>query len=322
MKIIGKVIRIHKGLFVATLILSIVSVFVTLFWNAVLANLINYFGNITVSQEKLLSNPIFNLFVGLIIIMLLNTLCEYISNYLAAYTCETFAHEMRVGYARFYLKTDIRKLAKMNVGEEQSAMQNEMKEISLYLKDNLISLIKQFIAFIVTTVFLLCQSCKLALATILPVLPLIVYCFISGKVIKQYTGRCLECKQEINGLTGTILELFPIIQVYNGYKLISDAMDSSLDVWEEHNIKKERISAKLMTLSGVLSFVPLLILLCVGGNMVVSGEISIGLFYIFINLSGNVSGFLQNMPNIYAGFRQFGASVDRIGEKLVLKEDR
>ena len=56
--------------------------------------------------------------------------------------------------------------------------------------------------------------------------------------------------------------------------------------------------------------------------MVVSGEISIGLFYIFINLSGNVSGFLQNMPNIYAGFRQFGASVDRIGEKLVLKEDR
>jgi len=262
------------------------------------------------------------LFVGLIIIMLLNTLCEYIANYLAAYTCETFAHEMRVGYARFYLKTDIRKLAKMNVGEEQSAMQNEMKEISLYLKDNLISLIKQFIAFIVTTVFLLCQSCKLALATILPVLPLIVYCFISGKVIKRYTGRCLECKQEINGLTGTILELFPVIQVYNGYKLISDAMDSSIDVWEEHNIKKERISAKLMTLSGVLSFVPLLILLCVGGNMVVSGEISIGLFYIFINLSGNVSGFLQNMPNIYAGFRQFGASVDRIGEKLVLKEDR
>ena len=170
---------------------------------------------------------------------------------------ETFAHEMRVGYARFYLKTDIRKLAKMNVGEEQSAMQNEMKEISLYLKDNLISLIKQFIAFIVTTVFLLCQSCKLALATILPVLPLIVYCFISGKVIKRYTERCLECKQEINGLTGTILELFPIIQVYNGYKLISDAMDSSLDVWEEHNIKKERISAKLLTLSGVLSFVPL-----------------------------------------------------------------
>ena len=50
------------------------------------------------------------------------------------------------------------------------------------------------------------------------------------------------------------------------------------------------------------------------------GEISIGTFYIFINLSGQVSGFLQNMPNIYAGFRKFEASVGGLEGKLALKK--
>lgn len=80
----------------------------------------------------------------------------------------------------------------------------------------------------------------------------------------------------------------------------------------------ERVAAGLMSLSGLLSFVPLLLLLGFGGVMVVNGEISTGIFYIFINLSGNVSGFLQNMPNMYAAFRRFEASAERLGKKLVL----
>ena len=48
----------------------------------------------------------------------------------------------------------------------------------------------------------------------------------------------------------------------------------------------------------------------------------IALFYIFINLSGNVSGFLQNMPNIYGRFKSFSASLERIETKLCAPEVR
>ena len=178
---------------------------------------------------------------------------------------------------------------------------------------------KQFGTFAVTVVFLLCQNFKLAVLSILPVAPLIIYCFFSGKIIKNYTGQCQSSKQKINGLADMILNLFPIIQVYGAYKLIKGAMTENLSEWENANVKKESVSAKLMSLSGVLSFVPLLLLLGFGGSMVITGEISIGIFYIFINLSGNVSGFLQNMPGIYANFRRFAASVDRLEEKLVLE---
>lgn len=125
-------------------------------------------------------------------------------------------------------------------------------------------------------------------------------------------------QEKINGLAGMILELFPVIQIYGAHKLVRENMKENLSEWEKANVEKERISARLMSLSGVLSFVPLLILLGFGGCMVVNGELSMGIFYIFINLSGNVSGFLQNMPGIYANFRRFSASVSRLEEKLVL----
>ena len=120
----------------------------------------------------------------------------------------------------------------------------------------------------------------------------------------------------MNGLADLILELFPVIQIYDAYKLVRDTMEETLSEWGDTNIKKEQISARLMSLSGVLSFVPLLLLLRFSGSMVIHEEISMGTFYIFINLSGNVSGFLQNMPGIYAGFRRFTASVDRLEGKI------
>ncbi|MBD5488655.1 MAG: ABC transporter ATP-binding protein [Lachnospiraceae bacterium] len=317
MKILKNLVKLHNFLFRITMILALLSIILNLCWNKFLAGLLDILGGITTVDFESGSHVVFAVLPTGIFIILLHTISEYLSSYLASYTCEIFAHEMRMAYVRYYLRGDIRMLSRMNVGEEQSAMQNELKDISDYLNENLFSLVKQFGTFAVTVVFLLSQNVKLAFISILPVIPLIVYCACSSKIIKNYTAQCQSSKQKTNGLADMILDLFPIIQVYDAYKLIKDTMAENLSEWENANVKKERITAGLMSLSGVLSFVPLLLLLGAGGAMVITGEISIGTFYIFINLSGNVSGFLQNMPGIYANFRGFSASVDRLEEKLI-----
>lgn len=319
MKVLIKLVKLHKFLFGITVLCTFLSVILNLYWNKFLAELLdrfeilNFFG---LGNEKRVHLSF--IMLGIIII-LLYTLSEYLSSCLASYTCELFAHEMRMGYVRHYLQRDIQILLKLKVGEEQSAMQNELQDISNYMKENLFSLMKQFSTFVVTAIFLLVQNAKLAILSILPVLPLIVYCACSSKIIKNMTEQCQDNRKKINGLVDLILELFPIIQIYDAYKLMNKAMDQRLLEWESTTIRKEWVTAKLMSLSGVLSFLPLLLLLGFGGYMVIKGEISIGIFYIFINLSGNVSGFLQNMPGIYANFRRFSASVGRLEGKLVLE---
>ena len=316
MKILKQLIKLHKFLFMIAILFTFLSIIFNLCWNKFLAETLDIFGDAAFFNFENSSSMISTLFIIGIFVILLYTISEYLSSY----TCEIFAHEMRMGYVRYYLQSDFQILSKLNVGEEQSAMQNELKDVSDYLNENLFSLMKQFGAFAVTVVFMFYQNIKLAIISIFPVIPLIIYCSFSSKVIKNYTQQCLNSKKKINGLADMILELFPIIQVYDSYMLIKSTMWENLLEWENANVRKERICARLMSLSGVLSFVPLLLLLGFGGAMVINGEISTGTFYIFINLSGNVSGFLQNMPGIYANFRRFGASVDKLEEKLVLRK--
>ncbi len=309
MKMLKRLIWLHKILFTTAVGFTLLSVILNLCWNGFLARLLDAMGNADLFSPE---NEIRIFLAAGILIVLMHTISEYVSSCLSSYTCEIFAHEMRMGYAGYYLQSDIWTLSKLNAGEAQSAMQNELKEASDYLSENLFLLMKQLGTFAVTVLFLIYLNFKLAMLSIVPVIPLILYCSFSSKIIKNYTQQCQNSREKINGLADMILELFPIIQIYDAYKLMKGAMKEKLSEWGASNIKKERVSARLMSLSGVLSFIPLLLLLGFGGAMVINEEISMGTFYIFINLSGNVSGFLQNMPGNYAAFRRFSASVDRL----------
>ncbi len=320
MKIIRKLIQKHKCWFLTAMLFTCLSVFVDLYWNSFVADIIDCLTNTCSLDFNGTETSMSGIWMMAVLIIFFNTACECLSSCLASYTCELFAHEMRMGYGRFYLQGDIKILSGMNAGEEQSAMQNELREISAYLNDNLFALVRQFVTFAATVVFLLCQNCKLTIFSVFLVVPLMMYCFFSGKIIKTYTEQCQIKKMQINGLTDTLIELFPVIWIYDAGKLIYTAIKERLFQWQNAGIQKEKTAAGLMSLSGVFSFLPLLLLLGFGGFMVIKGEISMGIFYIFINLSGNVSGFLQNMPNIYAGFGRFKASIHRLEKKLVLEE--
>ncbi len=313
MKLLKQLIKLHKILFMMAVLFTFLSVIINLCWNKFLAQLLDLLGNADFFSFKKETAVFFTLGI---LVVLIHTISEFASLFLSSYTCEMFAHELRMGYAKSYLQSDPRTISKLNVGEEQSAMQNELQEISAYLTESLFPLMKQFGAFVVTVLFLLCQNLKLTLLSVVPVLPLIAYCSFSSKIIQNKTRQCQNSKQKINGLADMILGLFPIIQIYDACQLIKGSMEEALSQWGNAAVKKERITAKLMSLSGVLSFVPLLLLLGSGGAMVIHGEISLGTFYIFINLSGSISGFLQNMPGIYASFRRFRASADRLEGKL------
>lgn len=318
MNVIKRLIRRHKFLFLTAVFLTILSVFLNLCWNKFLMELLDSLGDsLAFSAADKTAARFFRQGISTVLLLALS---EFSSFYLASLVCEIFSHDLRMGYVRFYLSSDIRTLSGLRAGEEQSAMQNELMDISNYFQENLFSFMKQFVTFIFTVLFLFSQNRKLTLLSTLPVFPLIVYCYFTGKIIKGYTEQCQRYKKQTNGLADILLELFPVIWVYDAYRLMRHTIDERIREWQDANIKKERVSARLMSLSGLLSFFPLLLLLGIGGTMAVKGEISVGTFYIFINLSGHVSGFLQNMPNIYAGFRKFEASVGNLEDKLALEK--
>ncbi len=108
---------------------TVLSVIFNLCWNKYLAQLLDVLGNADFYDFQ---NEMYRYLTAGILIVLIHAVSEFLSTYLSSYTCEIFAHEMRMGYARYYVQSDIRTLSRLNVGEAQSAMQNELKEFSDY----------------------------------------------------------------------------------------------------------------------------------------------------------------------------------------------
>ncbi|MDD2502264.1 MAG: ABC transporter ATP-binding protein [Clostridia bacterium] len=304
-----KLISNRKFLSLVTICSSGLSVAVTLWWNTQLRGIID-----AVSIGR---SPSGAMIMMALVTMLVMGATNYVSGYITGYTCESLTHDLRMGYARYFVSLPVAEAEKLNAGEQLSKLQNEISGVSDYLNSNFFQLIGDAMRFLITFIWLMFISPTLTLASNLPALLIVFYVFWSSKIISSATERSQQAKGLMNKYTDTLLTLFPIIRLYDATRLALGGYMSAITAWEKHTIDSEYTAAKLMSLSGILSSIPLLILILVGGHMAISGAFSIGTLYIFLNLSGNVSGVLMNMPRYIASFRQFSANMKRLEGKYV-----
>ena len=300
--------RLLLALLAFTSIASLAAV--TIWWNAQLSGIID-----TVSQGATISAI---KIVFAVIIMAVMCAANSIQIYITGLACETLAHDLRMGYARHFSLMPLPLVERLNAGEELSKLQNEIADVSAYMSGNLSQLVSSGVNFITTLSWLLFINAKLTLTVNLPVLIIMLYVFYSSRVIGQATQLSQQAKGIMNKNADTLLALFPIIRLYDASAMLQDAYYKEVKEWEHQTVRAERTRARLMSLSGLLSNIPLMLLFIFGGGMVINGALSIGTLYIFLNLSGNVSGIMMNMPGFIAAFRQFSVNMTRISPKIVL----
>ena len=310
MRLLLKLIRSRKLLCLLTLITSGLSVAVSLWWNTQLRGIIDM-----VSAGRA---PTFAMIVTALLTMLAMGGANYMSGFMGGYTCESMTHDLRMGYARHFALLPAAETEQLNAGEQLSKLQNEIAGVSDYMTSKLFQLLGDIVRFSATFIWLMVISPALTLAANLPALLIVIYAAWSSKAIASATVRSRQAMGQMNKYTDTLLTLFPIIRLYDAASMATGGYMSAISEWEKETVHSEHISAKLMSLSGVLSSIPLLFLFLVGGSLAISGVIGVGTLYIFINLSGNVSGVLTKMPGYITAFRQFSANMKRLEGKICL----
>ena len=310
MALLSKMLYKRKLLSIITICATGLTAAVTLWWNTQLSDIIN-----TVSVG--VSPPKEMVFWALVTMLVMGA-TNYIKSYISGYTCEGMTHDLRMGYARHLTSLPITEVEELNAGEQLSKLQNEIAGVSGYLNANLFQLFDDGIRFLSTFIWLLFISPTLTLASNLPAFIIVAYVFWSSKIIGSATERSQTAKGQMNQYADMLLTLFPIIRLYDAARITLDGYTSSVKVWENQTVRLERTKAWLMSLSGVLSSIPLLFLFFVGGHMVINGVLTVGTLYIFLNLSGNVPGVLMNMPGHIAAFRQFSVNMKRLSPHVLI----
>ena len=176
----------------------------------------------------------------------------------------------------------------------------------------LFGLLSDGIQFILTFSFLLKQNLQLTLICNSPLIVITAYVAFSSKVIHQYVQIEQEKQKHMNGITNVLINVFPIIRIYETERLLSNNYHELVSRWQNSAVLEEEIKARLLSLSGMLSCLQLLLLILFGGMGVVEGRLTIGMLYVFVNLSGNVSGIMMNMLGHIAAFRRFCSNTERV----------
>ena len=299
-----------------TFAVDILFLAINLVWNKYLARLIDLVtaGNVVGNADG--NSSIQRMLIQLLIILATFIFLSGANAFVSGVTSARINFELRNNYLESLTYNNLLQ-QKANAravsnGEMTSVLLNEFNAVSSFISENLFFIFDSFIKFVGTFGWFIFLNPFLALSSNLPVFLIILYVSFSSKILKKYTIKTNEENAKLNAVTESLMSLFPVIRLYQAQKLILTNYTSNLEKWEKLNISMEKKKAVLMSISAVMTYIPLLLVVLIGGNLIIKGQLTVGELYIFINLSGNVSGILMNMPSFIMQFRIFTGNLHKI----------
>jgi ABC-type bacteriocin/lantibiotic exporter with double-glycine peptidase domain len=295
---------------------DIIFLAVNLVWNKYLANLIDLVTAGNAGMDGAGNSSIHGMLVELLIIFAAFIFMSGANAFISGVTTARINYELRQNYIESIARNSVSfmrsKERAVSGGEMTSVLLNEFNAVSVFISENLFFIFDSFIKFLGTFGWFIFLNPFLAFSSNLPVFLIILYVSFSSKILKNYTIKANEENAKLNGVTESLMSLFPVIRLYQAQKFILTNYTNRLEAWEKLNISMEKKKALLMSISAVMTCIPLLLLILIGGNLVIKGQMTVGELYIFINLSGNVSGILMNMPSFIMQFRIFAGNLQKI----------
>ena len=282
---------------------------VVLVWNRQLAVLID----LVTSGQTVTKSIIMNLVVILAAYILMSGATTFVSGV----TCTGINYSLRQNYIQKISNQNL-PTQKLNGGKEASVLLNELTAVSNFISENLFFMFDSLIKFIGSFGWLIYLNPFLAITSNLPVFFIIIYISFSSKILQKYTLKTNEENSKINSVTDSLMNLFPVIRLYQAQKMILENYSTLLTEWEKLNVSMEKKKALLMSISAVITNIPLLLIILIGGKLVILGKLTLGELYVFISLSGNVSGILMNMPSFIMQFRIFGANLKKLNAPVIV----
>lgn len=304
MSIISKSLKKQTLNIILSILVDLIFLAVVFVWNKYLANLIDF----VVAGNKMTAQMIWTFVIILVVFVLFNGASTFISNN----TCEQINYHIRRLYIEESAKKDYEYFCNIGAGQGSSVLLNELNAVCNFISTNLFFIFDSAVKFLGTFGWFLILNPKLAVLSNLPVAAILVYVTFTSKILKKYTVCANEEKSKLNGMTESLMNLFPVIRLYDANKMILEKYGDANITWEKLVTNMEKKKAVLMSLSALMTCIPLLLTILIGGKQIIDVHMTIGELYIFINLSGNVSGILMNMPAFIMQLRVFMGNVEKI----------
>ena len=311
MSVLSKLIKNNRMCIFAAVTISILANLSQMIYMVYIGELVNRIEN----REKITSS----LVTILLCFLISNVVTVYMKHYSGKLAAEKMAHTLRMGFACRLLNLKQNKgmpgenkTGSIDAGAVMSKVQNELSQADEYLSNTFFDITEMLLTGVLVFFFLIFQNVLLTLVIFVPTVLILIYVKWSSRRLSGIVLSSLKAKEKMNKVSYSLVHAFPAVKVYNGDEMCIDTYEKSLKSWGEQEADMERLNALYNSLSGILSRVPLLLLLTVGGYMVLKGNIMLGTLVVFLNMQNSLKQTIMNLPSWISGFKVFTTNLKRI----------
>ena len=246
-------------------------------------------------------------------------LTVYLKHYYGRYAAEKMAHSLRMGFIGKLLYKQREKAGSgsenrevTDAGSVMSKVQNELSRADEYLSNTFFDITDMLLTGVLVFAFLMFQNILLTLVIFVPTVLILFYVKWSSRKLSGIVSSALKEKEKMNRVSYSLVHAFPAVKIYNADEMCISAYEKSLENWGKHEADMEKLNALYNSLSGILSRLPMLLLITVGGFMVIKENIMLGTLIVFLNMQSSLTNSIMNLPSWISGFKVFTTNLDKI----------
>jgi ATP-binding cassette subfamily B multidrug efflux pump len=218
---------------------------------------------------------------------------------------------------KHYEKLDQNFYKSNRTGDLMSRISEDVSKVRMYVGPAVMYAVNTFISFIVIVIFMGKVSWELTLFTLLPLPFLAVIIF---KISVQINKRSTIFQQYLSKVNSFSQEIFSGLRVIKAYALESQNQEKMIDLAiesKEKSMNLARIQALFQPLMITLIGISSLIVIYVGGNMYINGQIEeIGTIATFILYVGKLTWPVASVGWVSSLVQEAAASQKRLNEFL------
>lgn len=246
------------------------------------------------------------------IVITFGMICSYLVIYSTQYYGTSMLHDLREITLRHIAKMSPDYMEKNSFGDMVARMTSDIGGIAYYLEVYFKDCLSTPIMILVFTIYLLYTCPILAVAGLLPLAVLVPLSVKLMKPIKESQMRYVKKLGETNNNIQEICEGIDVVKSYNLDKILSDKYYKDLHKTLEISFKNDMRQYNVEPISRMISELPVLITLCLGGYLVFKGGLTIGTIVAFLSVIKMLIDPLERGYQLIIRTQWLLASVERV----------
>ena len=217
----------------------------------------------------------------------------------------------------------IKAFTKENRGDFVSRMTNDVEEVEYGIGTTLDMFIKDPIQIIVYIITMIGISSQLTLYAIIMITVVCVFVLLLGQVMQRISFDAQIKRGQILSAFEQTLGILPIVKSFNAQKMFQKKFDILNIKTQKVFNKQNRFYSLAWPSTDFLITVIIVLMLCLGGNLILSGksDINPAVFIAFLGVLYSIISPIRDMMKCTFGKRKAKASVVRLNKILAINDE-